>query len=100
MPKTVVLKGAEPDSRVKKLLVMHNRITALEDALELQSEGHHPLLADDLVNIKKVNVVPEVENNEGRSPSDLDVMAKSFGTLSVGFVLMLLLTSAFHTHYR
>ena len=59
---------------------MHTRITVLEDALDLQSEGSHPLLADDLISIKQVGAA---EKTDGRTASELDTMTKSFGTLSI-----------------
>ena len=75
-------KDGEPDKRLGKHLAMHNRISALEDVLQLQSKGTHPLPQEELVKIKKVNVPHEPE--ERRPCGDLDLMVSSFGSLSVG----------------
>lgn len=79
---TCALKRRPSDNRAEKLLALYNRISVLEDALQVHSEGSHPLLADDLVRVKKVITGPEPEPEH--TASDLDVTVKSFGTLCVG----------------
>lgn len=71
---------------------MQHRIAALEDALDLQSDGHHPLLLRRLTvtnNVKKLNISREAvsagaKTADARPESDRDVAVKSFGTLSIG----------------
>lgn len=66
---------------------MSKRIRQLEDALEIahgdRSSSPHPLLADDLLEVKRGVDAPDSHVEVGQEDEEADSMIGAFGTLTV-----------------